>query len=118
MKYISPIEIVAFTDDGVHSMAMEAGVPIELPDHMIPSLVAQGARPYVAPVGVSGSVSGAGLEDPVEPETPAPAEAAAPVETPAPAEAAAPVETPAEVAKPVKGKAKTEAAEPATGTEA
>ena len=45
MLYISSETIVAFTADGIHSHSMAAGVATELPDHMIPSLVALGARP-------------------------------------------------------------------------
>lgn len=45
MLYVSPKDIVAFTVDGIHSHSMDANVPVELPDHMIPSLVALGARP-------------------------------------------------------------------------
>ena len=45
MKYISKTDLVAFTADGIHSFAMEADTPIELPDHMIPPMVALGARP-------------------------------------------------------------------------
>ena len=46
MLYVSTKDLVAFTADGVHSHGMTADVPTELPDRMIPSLVALGARPY------------------------------------------------------------------------
>lgn len=46
MLYVSPKDIVSFTADGIHSFSMQADVPAELPDHMIPALVTLGARPY------------------------------------------------------------------------
>ena len=52
MLYVSPEDIVSFTADGIHSFAMAAGEPVELPDHMIPALVALGARPYEGKIPV------------------------------------------------------------------
>lgn len=46
MLYVSPKDICAFTADGLHSYCLEADVPTEVPDHMVPGLVTQGARPY------------------------------------------------------------------------
>lgn len=46
MLYVAQKDTLAFTPDGIYSWFMEANVPCELPDHMIPALVALGARPY------------------------------------------------------------------------